>query len=159
MFLTDKIPGCVDRTDEMWGGGGGIHPTRSNVRPHVRLLGHTVTAPPRTTVHGGNHRRWWARDNPLGVLLRQFFHRFHSPAPGPLGLPLISIARSSPFFFRGESFALNLLEPFIEVGHLLSGFCHIGGQLLAFFVQRRIAFLECRRKLSNSLTQLRVQLF
>ena len=126
VLLTDVISCSVDRTDEMRRGGCRTHLTRSNLRPHVGLRRDTVTAPPRTTVHGGgDHGRWRTRDHPLGVLpcRHHLFFRFESspPGPGPVPLSLSFIPRTFFFIFLGsESFTLNFFETVIKAGEFLS---------------------------------------
>ena len=116
VLLTDVISCSVDRTDEMRRGGCGTHPTRSNIRPHIGLRGHTVTSPPRTSADWGDHGRWWPRDNPWGVLRsHHLFRGFDSPPPGPGGPhSLISISRTFSFLFGRMSFTFDFFHTFLE---------------------------------------------
>ena len=132
VLLTDVIPCSVDRTDEMRRGGCRTHLARSNLRPHVGLRRDTVTAPPRTTVHGwGDHGRRRTSDHPLGVLpcrRHHLFIGFQSSPPGSWAVPLslsfslsLIIARTFFFTFSGcESFTLNFFQTFIKSWEFLS---------------------------------------
>ena len=99
----------------MWGGGGGTHPTRSNIRPHVGLGGHTVTSPPRMTVDWGDHGGWRPRDNTVFVLLsHHLFRGFDAPPPGPGPFSLISISRTFSFLFGRLSFTFDFFHTVLE---------------------------------------------